>query len=202
MSPTNHSEGQLGVENCTFNLHVQCGSSVTHPYFMLHCNVQHDGYTVLPSVTALLAAPGILLAGPRERAHAPGQAGRRDRERACGRLGHRRMHEGKQHGEGQTPSKEAGELGPTMRVVRQSRARRGRHSDLPGQGAGHVPCRVSIQVPRRHVAASGAVVTTACAPSHDAGHQPYAGISSWEVLRANNASTTTYVHGATMSIPT
>jgi hypothetical protein len=54
------------VENCAFNLHMQCGSSVTHPYFMLHCNVQHDGYAVLSSVTAFLAAPGILLVGPRE----------------------------------------------------------------------------------------------------------------------------------------
>ena len=44
--------------------------------------------------------------------------------RGCGRLGHHRMHEGKQHGEGQTPSEEAGELGPTMRVVRQSRTAR------------------------------------------------------------------------------
>jgi hypothetical protein len=189
------------MENGTFNLDVQCGSPVTRPYFMLHCHVQHDGYAVLSSVTDLLAAPGILLAGPRGRAHAPGQAGRCDSERACGRLDHRRIHEGKQHGEGQTPSEEAEEHGPTMRVVRQSRARRSRHSDLPGQGAVHVPCRVSLQIPRRHVAASGAVVTTACAPSQDAGHQPYAGISSSEVLRANNASTTACVHGATMSIP-
>jgi hypothetical protein len=139
---------------------------------------------------------------PKGRAHAPGQAGRCDSERACGRLDHRRIHEGKQHGEGQTPSEEAEEHGPTMRVVRQSRARRSRHSDLPGQGAVHVPCRVSLQIPRRHVAASGAVVTTACAPSQDAGYQPCAGISSSEVLRANNASTTACVHGATMSIPT
>jgi hypothetical protein len=177
-----------------------------------HLSLTHTScYTAMSNTMGTPSSPVSQLSSLRQayywlaqgkRAHAPGQARRRDRERACGRLGYRRMPEGKQHGEGQTPSEEAGELGPTMRVVRQSRARRGRHSDLPGQGAGHVPCRVSIQVPRRHVAASGAVVTTACAPSHDAGHQPYAGISSWEVLRANNASTTACVHGATMSIPT
>ena len=84
MSRTNHAEGQLGVENCTFNLHVQCASSVTHPYFMLYCNVQHDGSAVLSSVTALLVVPGILLPGPKELAHAPGQAGRGDRRRRRG----------------------------------------------------------------------------------------------------------------------
>jgi hypothetical protein len=52
------------------------------------------------------------------------------------------------------------------------------------------------------VAAGGAVVTTAGAPSHHAGHQPDAGIASWDVLRANNASTTACVPSVTMSIPT
>ena len=52
------------------------------------------------------------------------------------------------------------------------------------------------------MAAGGAVITIACAPSPDVGHQPYAGLSSWEVLSANNASTAAYVHGATMSILT
>ena len=113
---------------------------------------------------------------PKGACHAPGQAGRRSRERACGRLGHRRAQEGKKHGEGQTSSEEAGEPCPTMRVVRQPRARRRRHGDLPGQGAGHVPCRVSVPVPRRHVAVGGAVGTTACAPTYDAGHQPCSGV--------------------------
>jgi len=107
------------------------GSSVTHPYFMLHSHVQCDEYAILP-----------------------------------------RVHEGKKHGKGQTSSAEAREPCPTMRMVRQPRARRCRHGNLPGQGAGHVPCRVSVPVPRRHVAVGGAVGMTACTPSYDTGYQP------------------------------
>jgi len=53
-----------------------------------------------------------------------------------------------------------------MRVVCQPRAWRLRHGDLPRQGAGHVPCRMSVSVPRRHVALGCAVGPTARAPSH------------------------------------
>ena len=37
--------------------------------------------------------------------------------------------------------------------------------DLPGQGAGHLPCRVSRQVPRCHVATGDAVGTAAASPA-------------------------------------
>jgi hypothetical protein len=37
------------------------------------------------------------------------------------------------------------------------------HGDLPGQGAGHLPCRVSRPLSRRHVAVGGAVGLAAAA---------------------------------------
>jgi len=85
--------------------------------------------------------------------------------RACRCLGHSGAQKGKKHGEGQTSSEEAGESCPTMRVVCQPCAWRRRHGDVPRQGAGHVPCRVSVPVSRHPVAVGSAVDTTARAPA-------------------------------------
>lgn len=147
-------------------------SSVTSRYFMLHSHGRHDGYDLLPRITGLLAAPGLPLADPRERGHAPGVSGRRSRWRACGKCGHSEAQKGPQHGKGQTSAAEAGAPCPILRVVHPPRARRRRHGDLPGQGAGHVPCRVSGPVSCRNVAMGGAVGTgdshTTYSPAHGA----------------------------------
>jgi hypothetical protein len=92
---------------------------------------------------------------------------------------HSGAQKGLQHGKGQTSSAEAGAPCPMLRLVHPLSARRRRHGDLPGQGAGHVPCRVSGPVSRRDVAMGGALGTTACAANHDACPQLCAGLWAW-----------------------
>lgn len=158
---------------------------VTSRYFMLDSHVHHDGYALLPRVTGLLAAPGLLLADSRERGHAPGVSGRRARWRACGKCDDSGAQKGQQHGKGQTSSAEAGAPCPILCVVHPPRARRRRHGDLPRQGAGHVPYRVSGPVSRHYVAMGGAVGPTACASNHDACPQPCAGSRPWSRYTAS-----------------
>src|SRR5262249_22733258 len=57
--------------------------------------------------------------------------------------------------------------GAPLRLVRPPRVWRRRHGDLPGQGAGHLPCRVSRPVSRCPVAVGGTVSTAAAAPPRD-----------------------------------
>jgi hypothetical protein len=97
-------------------------------------------------------------AGPGEQRQAPGM---------CGRLNPNGAPEGQKYGEGHTASAEAQAPGSTLCVVRPPRARRRRHSDLPGQGTGHLPYRVSRPVSRCHVAVGGAVSTAAATPPRD-----------------------------------
>jgi hypothetical protein len=101
-----------------------------------------------------------------------GVCGRRFRSRAYGRRDPRGAPEGQQQGEGHTSVVAARAPGPTLRVVRPPRARRRRHGDLSGQGAGHIPCRVSRPVSRRHMAAGGAVDTAAASPTPRPGSSP------------------------------
>jgi hypothetical protein len=131
-----------------------------------------DGDTILPRVTGLRSAPGVPLVGPGEWCQAPGVCGRRFRSRAYGRRDPRGAPEGQQQGEGHTAVVAARAPGPPLRVVRPPRARRRRHGDLSGQGAGHLPCRVSRPVSRRHVAAGGAVGTAAASPTPRPGSSP------------------------------
>jgi hypothetical protein len=138
---------------------------------MLH-SMARDGDTILPRVTGLRSAPGVPLVGPGEWPHAPGVCGRRFRSRACGRRDPRGAPEGQQQGEGHTSVVAARAPGALLRVVRPPRARRRRHGDLPGQGAGHLPCRVSRPVSRRPVAAGGAVGTAAASPAPRPGISP------------------------------
>jgi hypothetical protein len=98
---------------------------------------------------------------PGEWCHAPGVCGRRFRTRACGRLDPRGAPEGQKQGKGHTSLVAARASGPTLRVVRSPCARRRRHGHLPGQGPGHLPCRMSRPVSRRHVAVGGTVSTVA-----------------------------------------
>jgi hypothetical protein len=98
--------------------------------------------------------------------------GRRFRSRACGRRDPSGAPEGQQQGEGHTPVVAARVPGPTLCVVRPPRTRRRRHGDLPGQGAGHLPCRVSRPVSRRPVATGGAVSTAAAFPAPRPGLSP------------------------------
>ena len=97
--------------------------------------------------------------------HAPGMCGRRFRSRAYRRRDPSGAPKGQQQGEGHTSMVAARAPGPLLRVVCPPRARRRRHGDLPGQGAGHLPCRVSRQVPRCHVATGDAVGTAAASPA-------------------------------------
>ena len=144
-----------------------------------------DRDTILPRVTGLHAAPYGLLVGPGEWCHAPGVCGRRFWSRVCGRRDPSGAPEGQQQGQGHTPVVAARAPGPLLRVVRPPRARRRRHGDLPGQGAGHLPCRVSRPVSRRPVATGDAVGMAAAWP------QPCAG--SWsspllQVIKSHQGS--------------
>ena len=65
-----------------------------------------------------------------------------------------------------------GRPGPPLRLVRPPRVWRRRHGDLPGQGAGHLPRRVSRPVSRCHVAVGGTVSTAAAAPPRDLASVP------------------------------
>ena len=154
---------------------------------------------LLPRVTGLLAVPGMPLADPRERGYTPGVAGRRSRWRTCGKYAHSGAQKGPQHGKGQTAAAAAGAPGPILCVVHPPRARRRRHSDLPGQGAGHVPCRVSGPVSRRDVAMGGALGTTVCASNHGACPQRCDGQRVSRQRHRNREAHTTdsLEHGAT-----
>jgi len=131
-----------------------------------------DGDTILPRVTGLCSAPCGPLVGLGEWRHAPGVCGRRFRSRACGRRNPSGAPEGQQQGEGHTSVVAARAPGSTLRVVCPPRAWRRRHGDLPGQGAGHLPCRVSRPVSRRPVATGGDVGTVAASPAPRPGSSP------------------------------
>jgi hypothetical protein len=131
-----------------------------------------DGDTILPRVTGLRSAPGVPLVGPREWRQTPGVCGRRFRSRAYERRDPREAPEGQQQGKGHPSVVAARAPSPTLRVVCRPCTRRRRHGDFPGQGAGHLPCRVSRPVSRRPVATGGAVGTAVAWPQPCAGSAP------------------------------
>jgi len=80
---------------------------------------------------------------------------------------HQRRAWRKTYGEGKTSSEGESQPRGCMCVVRHSPARRLRDSDLPRQGAGHVPYRVSLSVPSRHVATGLSIGSAVpCLPSN------------------------------------
>ena len=91
--------------------------------------------------------------------------GRCFRSRACGRRDPSGAPEGQQQGAGHTSVVAARAPGALLCVVRPPRAWRRRDGDLPGQGTGHLPCRVSRPVSRRPVAMGDAVGTAAAVPT-------------------------------------
>jgi hypothetical protein len=131
-----------------------------------------DGEPILPRVTCICGAPCVSLAGPGKRRHAPGVCGRYSQPRACGRLHSNGAPEGQTQGEGHPWWPAARAPDAPLRLVRPPRVWRRRHGNLPGQGAGHLPCRVSRPVSRGHVAVGGAVSPRRCRPAPRPGFSP------------------------------
>jgi hypothetical protein len=104
--------------------------------------------------------PAIGAPQARPRGQGPPHAARRPHPTPSGRLDASGAQEGQTPGQGHTAWAAARVPGPALRVVCAPRARRGGHGDLPGQGAGHLPCGVSRPVSCRHVAVGGAVGPT------------------------------------------
>ena len=146
-------------------------SSIFHPCCVLHSIATRWGYHPPSGHGHLLCA--LRIAGwPRDAASCSRCVREAFPAQACGRLHPSGAQEGQTQGEGYTFWTEARTSGAPLRLVHPPRVWRRRHGDLPGQGAGHLPCRVSRPVSRCHVAVGGAVSTAAAAPPRDLASVP------------------------------